>query len=45
MPTELPKRHEPDPEDLERYGHWQHVLMLVGLVLLAAVIATWLWGG
>jgi hypothetical protein len=34
-----------EPTDLERYGHWQDVLIFVGLVLLSVVIAQWVWGG
>jgi hypothetical protein len=45
MPTELPKRRKRKPTDLERYGHWQHGLLLIGLFLLGAIIAKWLWGG
>jgi hypothetical protein len=44
MPTELRKPREREPTDLERYGHWQDVLMLIGLVLLGVVIAKWLSG-
>ena len=40
MPTELRKRCEREPTDLERYGLWQE-----GLFLLGVVIAKWLWGG
>jgi hypothetical protein len=45
MPVELPKRRKRKPTDLERYGHWQDVLMFIGLLLLGAVIGKWLWGG
>lgn len=45
MPTELRKPREREPTDLERYGHWQDVLMLFGLILLGVVIAKCIWGG
>jgi hypothetical protein len=45
MPTELRKPPERELTDLERYGHWQDVLMFIGLFLLGAVIAKWLWRG
>ena len=45
MPTEPPNSREREPTDLERYGHWQDVVIFIGLFLLAAVIAKWLWGG
>jgi hypothetical protein len=45
MPVELPKRPKRKPTDVERYGHWQDVLLFIGLLLLGAVIARWLWGG
>jgi hypothetical protein len=45
MPIELPKLREREPTDLERYGHWQDVLMFIGLFLLGVVIVKWLWGG
>jgi hypothetical protein len=45
MPTELPKRREREPTDLERYGYWQHGLMFFGLLFLGVVIAMWFWGG
>jgi hypothetical protein len=45
MPTELRKPPEREPTDLERYGRWQDVLIFIGLFLLGAVIAEWLWRG
>jgi hypothetical protein len=45
MPIELPKLREREPTDLERYGHWQDVLMFIGLFLLGVVVVKWLWGG
>jgi hypothetical protein len=45
MPTELRKPPEREATDLERYGRWQHLLIFIGLFLLGAVIAKWLWGG
>jgi len=45
MPTELRKPPERESTDLERYGHWQDVLMFIGLFLLGVVIAKWLWRG
>jgi hypothetical protein len=45
MPTELRKPPERELTDLERYGHWQDVLMFIGLFLLGVVIAKWLWRG
>ena len=45
MPNKLHKPREREPSDLERYGFWQDALMFIGLFLLGAVIATWLWGG
>jgi hypothetical protein len=44
MPTELRKRCEREPTDLERYGLWQDGLMFIGSFLLGVVIAKWLWG-
>jgi hypothetical protein len=44
MPTDLPTPRERGPTDLERYGHWEDVLIFITLVLLAAVGVTWLWG-
>jgi hypothetical protein len=45
MPTALRKPPERESTDLERYGHWQDVLMFLGLLLLGAVIANWFWSG
>ena len=45
MPTELRKPPERESTDLERYGHWQDVLMFIGLLLLGVVVAKWLWRG
>lgn len=45
MPCELPELREREPTDLERYGHWQDVLMFIGLLFLGVVIARWLWAG
>jgi hypothetical protein len=45
MPIKRPKLRKREPTDLERYGHWQDVLIFIGLFLLCVVIATWLWGG
>ena len=45
MPNELHKPRDREPSNLERYGFWQDALMFIGLFLLGAVIATWLWGG
>jgi hypothetical protein len=32
-----------EPTDLERYGHWQDVVIFVGLFLLCVIIAMWFW--
>jgi hypothetical protein len=45
VPTKRSELREREPTDLERYGHWQDVLIFVGLVLLGVVIAKWVWGG
>jgi hypothetical protein len=45
MPIESPELREREPTDLERYGHWQDVLLFIGLFLLGAIIAKWFWGG
>jgi hypothetical protein len=45
MPTELRKPPEREATDLERYGRWQDLLMFIGLLLLGAAIAKWLWKG
>jgi hypothetical protein len=44
-PAKRSKLRKREPTDLERYGHWQDVLIFVGLVLLGVVIAQWVWGG
>ncbi len=45
MPIELSKLREREPTDVERYGHWQDVLVFIGLFVLGVVIVKWLWGG
>jgi hypothetical protein len=45
MPIEFPEPELREPTDLERYGHWQDVVLFMGLFLLGAMIAMWFWGG
>jgi hypothetical protein len=45
MPAELRKPPERESTDLERYGRWQDILLFIGLLLLGAAIAKWLWKG
>lgn len=44
IPAKQPQLRKREPTDLERYGHWQDVVMFVGLVLLGVIIAKWFVG-